>query len=173
MAHPKFDPENPDPQRELRNSFVIAEVVFDELEIDEFVDILPDKLFRRIRGIQKANPVWKSKARADRVGIYGQIGNLPKVETFDHFDRLMRLKLDEFDEVKVDFDQIPFGHGQETNLYKRQNGRSYHLGIREWPFGNFLIGFLTTEMLTSGVVEKVFEKDVPRVRAKVRRLSEA
>ena len=94
--HPKFDPENPDPQRELRNSFVIAEVVFDELEIDEFLDILPDKLFRRIRGIQKANPAWKSMGRADRVGIYGQTGNLPKVETFDHFDYLMRLKLDEF-----------------------------------------------------------------------------
>ena len=51
--------------------------------------------------------------RADRVGIYGQTGNLPKVETFDHFDRLMRLNLREFDEVKVDFDQIPFGHRNE------------------------------------------------------------
>ena len=79
----------------------------------------------------------------------------------------MRLNLREFDEVKVDFDQIPFGHGNEKNLYQKPNGRSYHLGIREWPFGNFRIGFLTTEMLTSGVVEEVFEKDVARVRAKV------
>jgi hypothetical protein len=132
----------PDSQRELRNSFVITEVVFDELEIDEFVDCLPDKLFQRIRGIQKANPAWKSMRRADRVGIYGQTGNLPKVETFDHFDRLMRLNLREFDEVKVDFDQIPFGHGNEKNLYQKPNGRSYHLGIREWPFGNFRIGSL-------------------------------
>jgi hypothetical protein len=123
--HPKFDPENPDPQKELRNSFFIAEVVFDELEIDEFLDILPDKLFQRIQGIQETYRAWKSMRRADRVGIlwtnesvfYGQIGNLPKVETFEHFDRLMRLNLREFHEVKVDFDQIPFGHGQETNLY--------------------------------------------------------
>ena len=164
--HPKFDPQNSDSQRELRNSFVIAEVVFDELEIDEFLDILPDKMFRRIRGIQKANPAWESKARADRVGIYLQTGNLPQVISFEDFDYLMRLNLREFDEVRVDFDQIPFGHGQKTNLYKRQNGRSYHLGIREWPF-NFRIGFLTTEMLTSGVVEEVFEQQAARVRAKV------
>jgi hypothetical protein len=116
--------------------------------------------------MQKANPAWTTEARADRVCIYRQIGDLPKVETFDRFDYLMRLKLKEFGEVKVDFDQIPIGHGHEKNLYKRQNGRSYHLGIREWPF-DFRIGFLTTEMLTASVVEKVYKKDAARVRAKV------
>ncbi|MCI0661993.1 MAG: hypothetical protein L0220_13060, partial [Acidobacteria bacterium] len=171
--HPNFDPENPDPQRELRNLFVIAEVIFDELEIDEFLDCLSDTLFRRIEGIQTTYPAWKSMARADRVGIYGEVGYLPRVETFEHFDRLMRLNLNEFDEVKVDFDQIPFGHGHEKNLYKGQNGRSYRLGIQKWPF-NFRIGFLTTEMLTASVVEEVFEKHsaLAKVQADPSRLNE-
>jgi hypothetical protein len=165
--HPKFDPENPDAQTGLRNSFIIAEVVFDELEIDEFLDILPRKLFLRIQGFQETYRDWKSMARAERAGIYRGIGNLPKVETFDHFDYLMRLNLNEFTEVKVNFDQIPFGHGHETNIYKSQNGCSYHLGIRKWPFGNFRIGFLTTEMLTASVVENVFKKNIAHERAKV------
>jgi hypothetical protein len=163
--HPKFDPENPDPQRELRNSFVIAEVVFDKLEIDEFLDILPHRLFQRIQEIQETYPAWKHMARAERVGIYGGTGNLPQIKSFEDFDYLMRLELREFAEVKVDFDQIPFGHGQETNLYKKKNGRSYHLGIREWPF-YFRIGFLTTEILTASVVEEIFEQHAGRVRAK-------
>ena len=160
--HPKFDPNNPDPQMGLRNLFVIAEVVFDELEVDEFLDILPHRLLQRIHKIQKANPAWKTKARADRVCIYRQIGDLPNGETFERFDYLMRLKLSEFDEVTVDFDEIPFGHGNDKNLYRKQNRRSYHLGIREWPF-NFRIGFLTTEILTASVVEEVFEKHAARV----------
>ena len=160
--HPQFDPENFDWQEELRNAFVIAEVIFDELEIDEFLDCLPDKLFQRIKGFQAAHPRWTIMPRADRVAIYGGTGDLPKVNSFEDFDYLMRLNLNEFDEVTVDFDEIPFGHGNEKNLYKKQNGRSYHLGIREWPF-NFRIGFLTTEMLTASVVEEVFEKHAARV----------
>jgi hypothetical protein len=71
---------------------------------------------------------------------------------------MAQVNLNQFEEVTVDFDQIPFGHGQEQNLYRKQHGRSFHLGIREWPFGNFRIGFLTTELLTFRLVENVFEK---------------
>ena len=128
--HPDFDPYDLDAQRGLAHSFTIQEVVFDELEVDEFLDVLPDRLFRQIKGAQKTYGKWREMKRIDRRRVYSGTRRLTEVDSFEHFDRLMKLNLSTFDEVAVDFDGTRFGHGETgNNVYQRKDGDSYHVGI--------------------------------------------
>jgi hypothetical protein len=69
----------------------------------------------------------------------------------------MRLDLGKLKRLEVNFDAIPYGYDNKPNgLYNRTNGNVFYAGQQTWFSASATRwGFLTTENLTSRIVETV------------------
>jgi hypothetical protein len=159
--HPQFNPS--DSTQDLRDQFVLDCVVFDELETDEFLHILPEATYELVQREQEQYRNWRNLPRLQRFNIFAslQLGHeLPASTTFETFDELMRLDLSKLDTVKVDYEEIPFGNDNSpSGIYRKHHGRKYYIAARQWPFdSNTRWAFLTTENLMTDIVYRVYER---------------
>jgi hypothetical protein len=78
--------------------------------------------------------------------------------TFDEFDSLIRLDLQTLKRVTADFQAIRYGYDNRPNgLYNGCHGNVWYIGPQLWPRSEATKwSFLTTEALTTKVVEAVF-----------------
>jgi hypothetical protein len=110
--HPKFKPDDDhETHRSLASSFIIDRVVFDDPEVDDFVERLSSGVYQFMEHQQSAHRNWKNRRREERLNIYHSLDE-PLVDEFERFDELMRLDLATLDRVAVDFDAISFGKDQ-------------------------------------------------------------
>jgi hypothetical protein len=158
--HPDFCPDADDQDiDELRKSFAISRVVYDEIHIDELIYKIPEDVHANIARFQKEYPNWRNRRPADRDRIYRAHRPLvPSLQTLEEFDDLMRLNLDSLVRVEVDYDVYRFGNGTKgTNIYHRTDGQAYYLAFRQWlaspPFD---LAFLTTETLPAVVLQAAY-----------------
>ncbi|MGM4902758.1 hypothetical protein AB8B21_27880 [Tardiphaga sp. 866_E4_N2_1] len=160
--HADFDPLNRNQDCEgLRSQFKFLRIVHDELEIDEIVDVLPEKLFDHLRDVHAQYPNWRNLPRRERYQIFQNREKFDRCpSTFDEYNAAMYIDLDKLEEVKVDFDKIPFGVEHTAGaIYKKAHGDRYYLGVRSWLFKDQAqISFLTTERLVGTVLQAVYEK---------------
>lgn len=85
--------------------------------------------------------------------------------TLDKFDEYVRTDLKKLVEIAVDFDSCPFGHGPKAhNVYASLHGQKAFISIKDWPFGNWRIGVLTTESLPTAIWTQVFIEEQKRAR---------
>ena len=110
--HPGFDLSMSDERAdELRADFRISRVVYDELEIDEFLTLVPENLHDFLARQQQKVPDWRDRPYRDRwshfVSLASENAIPAKGMNFDGFDSLMRLNLSGLQPVTVDFEGNP------------------------------------------------------------------
>ncbi|MGH1570717.1 hypothetical protein ACRAWG_08690 [Methylobacterium sp. P31] len=161
--HPEFDLDAPERFGELAQRLVLARVVFDDPEPDDFIHVLKGSAYDKIHEMQTRVPDWRHKGRRDRLNIYGPLASeLPGelAGNFAHFDELMRLDLRTLSQVDVDFAAIPFGSDQdEEGIYRRKHGERYFIGPRPWISATTAhVTFLTTEQIVTEVIDTTLKK---------------
>ena len=160
--HPAFDPDRPDKFRALAEQFILGRIVFDDPEPDDFILIIPDAVYKFIGEQQAMHHQWKHLTKPERVNIYNMIrGDAPRfIDVFEAFDELMRLDLSGLQEIKFDFEAIPFGYGgTDKDIYRKCKDRLYHIGARSWLATTAdCLTFLTTEAIVTEVIEKVLSQ---------------
>jgi hypothetical protein len=157
--HPDYRPGATDLDA-LAKDFPLDRIAFDDPEVDEFVEVLGDGVFRLIAGLQETHQNWRNKPRHERQEVYASAGD-ELVEDFERFDELMRTDLTALEPVSVDFDQIPFGYDRKPNgPYRGKNGALYHVGPRSWlaASGRTQLTVITTETLVSLAVKQALSK---------------
>jgi hypothetical protein len=160
--HPSYDPEQSDDEGEkLRSAFTLSKVTYDELEVDGFVHLLREDLFGLIEREQRRYGSWRDLPRHERLDAFSLLlaGNaIPgKPLSFEDFNSLMRLDLERLKPMEVNYEAIPFGYDRKPNgLYTKSSGVGFYVGEQTWvSCKKTEWGFLTTESLTSRVVETV------------------
>ncbi|MBR0783936.1 hypothetical protein [Bradyrhizobium iriomotense] len=156
--HPDFCPEDHSQDlSELRKTFKLSSVVYDEAEYDEFVHIISAQLYNQIGCMQRDYPDWSDTRYSVKVQIYAAHRNdLPVL--FEQFDELMRIDLERLTRVQVNYDAIPFGRGRrDRNVYALRHGQSYYVGFKDWVRSpGFRLAFLTTERLPAAIIEAAY-----------------
>jgi hypothetical protein len=161
--HPSFDLDTPERFGLLAQRFVLARVVFDDPEPDDFIHVLRGATYDRIRELQTRVPDWRHKARRDRLNIHHTLASELPTElagNFEHFDELMRLDLGTLSQVDVNFDAIPFGNDRdETGIYRSKDAERYFICPRPWISATTAhLTFLTTERIVTQVIETALKK---------------
>ena len=159
--HPGFDSDHECDH--LRDQFALGKVVFDELELDEFLHILPVSIYELLNQQQEQHPGWRNIPRFERYSIFSELRAThepPAGMDFEEFNELMRLELSEFRPVDVDYDAIPFGNDNTPKgIYRREHGKRFYIGIQEWPLtSNIHFTFLTTEHLMTEILMAIYRK---------------
>ena len=159
--HPGFDLSMSDKRAdELRADFRISRVVYDELEIDEFLTLMPENLHDCIARQQQKLPDWGKSYRdcwSHFISLVSDNAIPGKGMTFERFDSLMRLNLSALQPIRVDFGAIPFGYdNKQIGLYNGCDGNLIYVGAQSWMLNEKVAwGFLTTETLMEKVVSTV------------------
>jgi hypothetical protein len=164
--HPDYAPSMSDEEAEvLRTGFTLSKVVFDEIEVDEFIHLLSEGLHDVIAREQERHGNWRQLGRSERLNLFMRLKSanaIPgKPVSFEEFESLMRLNLSELEPVSVDFDAMPFGHdNRASGLYNGQHKNRFYIGAQSW-FSETRTnwGFLTTEALTTKLVEEVHRRN--------------
>ena len=161
--HPDFDPDGDQAQVEvLSKEFDLLAVVFDDPEVDDFVDIIPDHLYSQLKSLQGDNPNWRNIRRRERQEIYRHVRSDLPFKSFYEFDAHMRKDLDALTAYKVDCELYPYGQDNpqaEKKLYMDEAGKTFYIGPQSWlsdPSRNKCT-FLTTEKLVTDVIQRCFE----------------
>jgi hypothetical protein len=130
--HPHFDPDGDDAQVDvLSKAFDLLSLVFDDPEVDDFVDTIPDQLYIRLQALQQANPNWRNIPRREREGIYHKVRSKLPFKSFYEFNAHMRIDLDGLTPYKVDFDRYPYGQDNpqaKQKLYMDEAGQTFYIG---------------------------------------------
>jgi hypothetical protein len=159
--HPDFDPWN-DKCDSLRNEFALGKVIFDELEMDEFLFIFPESTYDLIKREQRHHENWRNIRRCERFNIFYNLRSnreIPAGLDFEQFNEFMRVDLSRLDAIEVNYNAIPFGNDNTpTGIYRREHGRRFYVGIQEWPFSNINFAYLTTESLMTEIVESIYDQ---------------
>jgi hypothetical protein len=161
--NPNFDPGRSDTEmaERLGSEFRVSNVVYDELEADGFINLLREDLFSLIDREQKRYKSWRDLPRHQRLDAFSCLLSDKAIPgrplSFEKFDSLMRLDLERLKRLEVNFDTIPYGYDNKPNgLYNRTNGNVIYAGQQTWFSASATKwGFLTTENLTSRIVETV------------------
>ena len=166
--HPEFDPG--DSHQDLRDQFPLAEVVFDELELDEFLHILPERTFELLEQEQQEHDNWRNLPRVRRYQIFEPLSDLFPRTSFESFDDLMRLDLSRLAVVEVDHDAIPFGNDNTpSGIYRRQDKQKYYVMAQRWLFeASTRWSFLTTENLMTEIVARIYERQFGNINPLIR-----
>ena len=160
--HPKFDPDGtPEEHSALARDFSLGRMVFDDPEIDEFIEMLPAGLYDFIAGQQDRHKNWKNRSRRDRIEIYRALDNSEMELDFERFNELMRLDLNGLETFYVDFETTPFGtDNTPTAAYRGTHGHRYHVGPKAWITASAPahLTVVTTETLVCDVAERALLK---------------
>jgi hypothetical protein len=154
-------PEDKEDQN-LRNELAIGETAWDEIESDEFLTIISDKLLRFLKGkrIAKVREAWNTLTKRGRIEEYNTVRkntHLLNGVGFLEFDELMRIEPSQFRGYTVKFDFDPFGQRHnEKNIYRRNKPKLF-VAVKPWFSTGDRIAFLTTERLASEVVAAAFQ----------------
>jgi hypothetical protein len=164
--HPEFDPAgSPEEHKKLAAKFRLLEIVFDDPEVDEFVNILPEARYEFLDDRQKQHSGWEHIKLMERRGIYAGLHKEAKslgISTFEDFDELMRLDLKTLTPFHVDYEKFPYGqdnpHAKASGIYRPQHGTCYYIGLKAWlsKMGRTVPTFLTTEEVVAQVIKKAY-----------------
>jgi len=162
IFHPRFElGVSPEQESRLAADFGLGTVAFDELELDDFLDVWTEPHSELIKSQQEAHPDWTTLAFTKKLGIYRNIrfdSSFPR-PSFEQFDADMRVRLSSLEKVLVDFDAIPFGNDKnDKGIYKSQNGTAFYLGVQQWLATTGSRNYLTTESLMTEVVRAAYRK---------------
>ena len=164
--HPEFDPAgDPEEHKRLAREIRLLEVVFDDPEVDEFVNILPEARYEFLDKRQKKYSGWRNLKLKDRREIYCSFYIEAKslgISTFEDFDELMRLKLTSLIPYQVDYERFKYGpdnpHATASGIYRPQQGHLYYIGLKAWlsQMDKTVPTFLTTEDVVAQVVKRAY-----------------
>jgi hypothetical protein len=159
--HSDFDPDQE--CDDLRDQFALSKGAFDELEMDEFLHILPESLYDLIDCQQRQHSDWRNLHRLERCNIFSDLHNtstIPSSMDFEEFNELMRLELCDLEPVDVDYDAISFGNDNTAKgIYRREHGNRLYIGLQQWQFtSNMHFTFLTTEHLMTEIITAIYGK---------------
>jgi hypothetical protein len=164
--HPEFDPAgSPEEHKKLAGKFRLLEVVFDDPEVDEFVNILPEARYEFLDKRQKQHSGWRNLKLKERREIYGSLhkeANSLGISRFEDFDELMRLELTSLTPYQVDYERFRYGqdnpYATASGIYRPQHGACYYIGLKAWLFemGKTVPTFLTTEEVAAQVIKKAY-----------------
>ena len=166
--HPDFDPAgDPEEHKKLAGGIRLLEVVFDDPEVDEFVNILPEARYQFLDKRQKQLSGWRNLKLRDRREIYGSLHNEAKslgISTFEDFDDLMRLALTSLKPYHVDYERFKYGqdnpYATASGIYRPKHGQAYYIGLKPWlsQMGDAVPTFLTTEEVVAQTIKKAYGK---------------
>jgi hypothetical protein len=157
-CHPDFDP-NRGSNEHLRDTFHLQRVVFDELELDELLHILPASTYDVIRRAKDQFTNWRALPQPRRFALFKNLDQ-NSVKDFYQFDELMRLDLSRLEEFRVDYDAIPFGNDNSpSGIYRQRHGQAFYIGVKDWFLkAGIHWTFLTTEDLMTQVVATIYAR---------------
>jgi hypothetical protein len=164
--HPEFDPAgDPEEHKKLARGIRLLEVVFDDPEVDEFVNILPEARYQFLDKRQKQFSDWRNLKLRDRREVYNDLRNEAKslgIPTFEDFDDLMRLELTSLTLYHVDYERFKYGqdnpYATDSGIYRPQHGHGYDIGLKPWlsQMGDTVPTFLTTEEVVAQTIGKAY-----------------
>jgi hypothetical protein len=162
--HSDFDPSgDPEEHKKLVGKFRLLEIVFDDPEVDEFVNILPEVRYDFLDRRQKEYSGWEHMKLKERREIHSGLHKEAKsfgIPTFEDFDELMRLKLKTLTPFQVDFERFQYGQdnpcAKKAGIYRPQHGACYYIGLKAWlsQMGKTVPTFLTTEEAMAQTIKK-------------------
>jgi hypothetical protein len=148
-----------DDAAKLRATFTLSKVIYDELETDDIVHLLPSNRHDLIKHEQGRHGSWRDLARRQRLDVFASLLAAKAFPgepiSFEKFNNLMRLDLTKLQRMEVNFDAIPYGYDNKPGgLYNGRDGNVFYVGHQTWFSGETTSwGFLTTENLTSRIAE--------------------
>ena len=141
------------------------EAVFDDPEVDEFVNLLPEARYEFLDKRQKQFSGWRNLKLTDRRKVYSGLHKEAKslgISTFEDFDDLMRLELTSLKPYHVDYEQFKYGqdnpHATASGIYRPKHGHGYYVGLKPWlsQMGDTAPTFLTTEEVVAQTIKKAY-----------------
>jgi hypothetical protein len=168
--HPKFDLLG-DGENDVRllSSFALNQIVWDEIETDEVLTLIPRDLHDFISSQQKKAQDWRYRPRFERLLLFNQVKSqhrdVLRGVDYHKYDELMRSDLSRLTPVTVKFEALPFGwDNTEHGEYKGWDGRMFYIGPRDWlSRSNSRFGFLTTESVMSAIVSGALKNKRPQL----------
>jgi len=121
--HPDFDPnKSSDEQYHLLKRFHFERVVYDELELDEFLIFMPEVDYTFFEAAQRDAVNWRKLPYNTKLAFYSS-RNTDSKRSFEEFESFMRVHLLQLDKVQVDCDFIGFGYGNTpSDIYRAKHG---------------------------------------------------
>jgi len=161
--NPDFVPFANQDHETLRANLSVFEIVIDEPELDVVLNIIPEWQFDCLKRMKRKHRGWSSKNRKERHKIYQlekAANEIPGNLSFEEFDELIRLNLDDLHPQEVSYDALPFGFDQKgTGIYSVKAGKLFYLGVQDWIRNtNARLTFLTTETLITNVLIEAYHK---------------
>ena len=164
--HPEFDPAgDPEEHKKLAGGIRLLEVVFDDPEVDEFVNLLPESRYEFLNKRQKQFSGWRNLKLKDRREAFGGLYKEAKslgIPTFEDFDELMRLELTSLKPFHVDYERFKYGQDNPyaitRGIYRPKHGHGYYIGLKPWlsQMGDTVPTFLTTEEVVAQTIKKAY-----------------
>ena len=164
--HPEFDPAgDPEEHKKLAGGIRLLEAVFDDPEVDEFVNLLPEARYEFLDKRQKQFSGWRNLKLRDRREAFGGLYKEAKslgIPAFEDFDELMRLELTSLKPFHVDYERFKYGQDNPyaitRGIYRPQHGHGYYIGFKPWlsQMGDTVPTFLTTEEVVAQTIKKAY-----------------
>ena len=165
--NPEFDPDcgSKEHNKQLAGNFRLLNAVFDDPEVDDLINILPEARYNFLQNQQQAYSDWRNMRLPERREICNQLYkeiHENGISTFDDFDALMRLDLKTLRPFHVDYKKFPYGQdnpqASKPGIYQSQHGKCYYVGLKPWLFetGETTPIFLTTENVVAEIIKKAY-----------------
>ncbi len=117
----------------LANKYRVVACILDDYSAQDLLIQMPAKIINKIAELQSEYANWRNMSRFDKRGAFNTYGNALECESFDEFDGKMRLNLNDFTRLSVDFDAISFGvDNTERGMYRKKNGETFGIAVRDW-----------------------------------------
>lgn len=162
--HPAFDEAqgNQEKLAACRDNLWISEVVYDEVGVDDLVDIVEEPVVRWCENIKRTQKHWNDLGLPEQYQAYAN-AKAPSPSTggkelsFEDFHRIIGIGFTQSDLKVVDTSISPFGNDHSMDgIYLSQDGKKFCLKPRRWwrTLGA-KVTVLTTEELPTRVAEKL------------------
>ncbi len=162
--HPGFEQAkgNVEELAACQNDLWIAQVVYDEISIDDLVDIKEGAIVQWCHKVKKSHKNWDDLSLPEQFRAFSNaVESKPhsggQEISFDEFRRIISIGFTPSDVQSVDTSAAPFGNDHDCNgVYRSQHDQSFYVKPRRWwQTLDAKVVVLTTEELPTCMVDEI------------------
>lgn len=158
LNHPDFNGLlGDDETTALIDGYEVVACILDDFNDHDLIWQLEQRVIDKIGELQHDHPNWRNLPKDLRRSVFEIQGEFVDCDEFEKFDERMRLDLEKFKGIAVDFDAIPFGNdSSEAGMYRAKHGKGFGIAVRDWMQSLVCPKiFLTTESVMAKLVKAV------------------
>lgn len=162
--HPEFEQAqgNYEELAACHDDLWISQVVYDEISIEDLVDIKEGAVVQWCHKVKKSHKDWDDLKLPEQFRAFSNATE-PRPHSggqeigFDEFRRIISIGFTSSDIRSVDTSAAPFGNDHDCNgAYRSQNDRSFYVKPRRWwQTLDALVTVLTTEELLTCIADEI------------------